>query len=91
MEMSYFIENIGVLCPNTIKVQNKRWNTYDGDGEELHTSTSKEFQISILWTVSQLCKGFRQPVSLPRVIKCKFPLQPRQKHYITEYEELCFW
>ena len=26
----------------------------------------------------------------PRVINVKFPLQPRQKYYITQYEELGF-
>ena len=28
--------------------------------------------------------------SLPRMISSKFPLQPHQKHYITQYEELGF-
>ena len=28
--------------------------------------------------------------SLPRVINFKFPLQPHQKYYITQYEELGF-
>ena len=29
-------------------------------------------------------------LSLPRVINCKFPLQPHQKYYITQYEEFGF-
>ena len=29
-------------------------------------------------------------LSLPRVIKFKFPLQPHQKYYIIQYEELGF-
>ena len=29
-------------------------------------------------------------LSLPRVINVKFPLQPHQKYYITQYEELGF-
>ena len=32
----------------------------------------------------------RLTLSLPRVINFKFPLQPRQKYYITQYEELGF-
>ena len=30
------------------------------------------------------------PLSLPRVINVKFPLQPHQQYYITQYEELGF-
>ena len=29
-------------------------------------------------------------LSLPRVINLKFPLQPHQKYYITQYEEFGF-
>ena len=29
-------------------------------------------------------------LSLPRVINIKFPLQPHQKYYMTQYEELGF-
>ena len=29
-------------------------------------------------------------LSLPRVINFKFPLQPHQKYYTTQYEELRF-
>ena len=32
----------------------------------------------------------RLTLSLPRVINVKFPLQPHQKYYITQYEELGF-
>ena len=32
----------------------------------------------------------RLTLSLPRVINSKFPLQPHQKYYITQYEELGF-
>ena len=34
--------------------------------------------------------GERLTLSLPRVIKFKFPLQPHQKHFITQYEKLGF-
>ena len=38
------------------------------------------------------CRGFLLTLSLPRVINVKFLLQPHQKYYTTQYEELgCSW
>ena len=40
------------------------------------------------WSIGRA--GVAAWCSLPRVINVKFPLQPHQKHYITQYEELGF-
>ena len=45
----------------------------------------QENTISLLTEVS-----VHLSLSLPRVIDVKVPLQPHQKYYITQYEELAF-
>ena len=42
--------------------------------------------LYLSWRTFRICLT----LSLPRVINFKFPLQPHQEYYITQYEELGF-
>ena len=62
------------------------WKT--NEQRKMSTVNNSSLQIAVYREWRWKKNGDNLTPSLPRVINFKFPLQPHQKYYITQYEEL---